>query len=148
MIVRQPTTRVASLKDPRASSSTDQVAVPHVPVPSLTCAAVAVPPTSLSSPAPLVSQRTAQGPTKVPAPATVANDKVRLLPRNILPPVSTLAPDEDLLTISVLCRTLPTFRSQERPRFIHSNFGRPEMDLTKQLRPTARAPHFGRFFHR
>ena len=33
------------------------------------------------------------------------------------------------------------------PLFIQSIFGRPGMDLTKQLRPTARAPHFGRFFH-
>ena len=89
MSVRQPTTRVASLKDACASSSTDQVAVLHVPVPSRTCAAVAVPPTTLSSPAPPLSQRTAQGPIRVPAPATVANDKVRLLARNILPPVST-----------------------------------------------------------
>ena len=89
MSVRQPTTRVASLKDPRASSSTDQVAVPHVPVPSRTCAAVAGPPTTLSSPALPLSQRTAQGPARVPVPATVANDQVRLLARNILPPVST-----------------------------------------------------------
>ena len=89
MSVRQPTTRVASLKDPCASSLTDEVAVLHVPVPSRTCAAVAVPPTTLSSPAPPVSQRTAQGPIRVSAPATVANDKVRLLARNILPPVST-----------------------------------------------------------
>ena len=84
--VRQPTTRVASLKDPCASSSTDQVAVPHVPVLSRTCAAADVPPTTLSSPAPPVSHRTAQGPTGVPAPATVVNDKVRLLARNILLP--------------------------------------------------------------
>ena len=60
--VRPQTTHVASLKDPCASSSTDQVAVLHVPVPSRTCAAVAVPPTTLSSPAPPLSQRTAQGP--------------------------------------------------------------------------------------
>ena len=66
-----------------------QVAVPHVPVPYRTCAAVAVPPTTLSSPTPPVFQRTAQGPTRVPAPATVANDKVLLLARNILPPVPT-----------------------------------------------------------
>ena len=65
------------------------MAVLHVSVPSRTCAAVAVPPTTLSSPAPPLSQRTAQGPIRVPAPATVANDKVRLLARNILPPVST-----------------------------------------------------------
>ena len=61
----------------------------HAPVPFRTCAAVAVPPTTLFSPAPPVSQRTAQGPTGVPAPATVANDKVPLLSRNILPLVST-----------------------------------------------------------
>ena len=69
---------------------TDQVVVPHVPVPFRTCAAVAVPPTTLSSPAPPISQRPAQGPTGVPAPATmaIANDKVRLLSRNILPLVS------------------------------------------------------------
>ena len=65
------------------------MAVLHVPVRSRTCAAVAVPPTTLSSPAPPVSQRTAQGPIRVSAPATVANDKVWLLARNILPPVST-----------------------------------------------------------
>ena len=86
VIFRQPTTRVSSLKDPCTSSSTDQVAVSHVPVPSRTCAAADVPPTTLSSPAPPVSQRTAQSPTGVPAPATVANDNVRLLARNILPP--------------------------------------------------------------
>ena len=68
---------------------TDQVVVPHVLVPFRTCAAVAVPPTTLSSPAPPISQRPAQGPTGVPAPATMANDKVRLLSRNILPLVST-----------------------------------------------------------
>ena len=68
---------------------TDQVVVPHVPVPFRTCAAVAVPPPTLSSPAPPISQRPAQGPTGVPAPATMANDKVRLLSRNILPLVST-----------------------------------------------------------
>lgn len=89
MSVRQLTTRVASLKDPCASSSTDEVAALHVPVPSRTCAAVAVPPTTLSSPALPVSQRTAQGAIRVSAPATVANDKVRILARNILPPVST-----------------------------------------------------------
>ena len=71
---------------PKGSSSTDQVAVPLVPVPSRTCAPVDVPPTTLSSPAPQVSQSTAQGPTGVPAPANEANDKVRLLARNILPP--------------------------------------------------------------
>ena len=72
---RQPTTYVANLKDPCASSSTDKVAVPHVPVPSRNCAAVDVPPTTLSSPVPPVSQRTAQGPTGVPAPAIMANGK-------------------------------------------------------------------------
>ena len=90
MSVFQPTTRVASLKDPCASSSTDEVALLHVPVSSRTCAAVAVPPTTLSSPVPPVSQRTAQGPIRVSAPAIVVNDKLRLLARNILPPVSTL----------------------------------------------------------
>ena len=87
--VCQPTTLVASLKDPCVLSSTDQVAVLSVPVPSHTCAAIAVPPTTLSSPAPPVSQRTAQGPIRVSASATMANDKVPLLARNILPPVST-----------------------------------------------------------
>ena len=75
--VCQPTTLVASLKDPCVLSSTDQVAVLSVPVPSHTCAAIAVPPTTLSSPAPPVSQRTAQGPIRVSASATMANDKVR-----------------------------------------------------------------------
>ena len=65
------------------------MAVLSVPVPSHTCAAIAVPPTTLSSPAPPVSQRTAQGPIQVPASATMPNDKVPLLARNILPPVST-----------------------------------------------------------
>ena len=100
--VHQPTTRVASLKDSCASSTTDQVAVPHVPVASRTCAAVDVPPTTLSSPAPPVSQSTAQGPTRVPAPATMANDKVRLLARNILPSVS--AP----INVTILERNFPT----------------------------------------
>ena len=75
--VCQPTTLVASLKDPCVLSSTDQVAVLSVPVPSHTCAAIAVPPTTLSSPAPPVSQRTAQGLIRVSASATMANDKVR-----------------------------------------------------------------------
>ena len=65
------------------------MAVLSVPVPSHTCAAIAVPLTTLSSPALPVSQRTAQGPIRVPASATMANDKVPLLARNILPPVST-----------------------------------------------------------
>ena len=64
------------------------MAVLHVPVPSRTCAAADVPPSTLSPPAQPVSQRTAQGLAGVPAPATKANDKVRLLARNILPPVS------------------------------------------------------------
>lgn len=78
--------------DPCASSLTDQVAVQHVPVPSRTCAAFAVPLTTPSSPVPPVSQRTAQDPTRVPAPATVANDEVRLLARSILPPPPASAP--------------------------------------------------------
>ena len=52
-----------------------------------------------------------------------------------------LAPDGDLLAISVLCRSLPTFRSQERPFLFNQ-----EWILQIKLRPTARAPYFGRFF--
>ena len=38
----------------------------------------------------------------------------------------------DLLAISVLCRSLPTFRSQERFLFIQSIFGHPGMDYGLQ----------------
>ena len=40
------------------------------------------------------------------------------------------------------------FGLRSTPLFIQSIFGHPGMDLTKQLRPTACAPHFERFFHR
>ena len=40
------------------------------------------------------------------------------------------------------------FGLRSTPLFIQSIFGRPGMDLTKQLQPTACAPHFGQFFHR
>ena len=40
------------------------------------------------------------------------------------------------------------FGLRSTPLFLQSIFGRPGMDLTKQLRPTARASHFGQFFHR
>ena len=46
-----------------------------------------------------------------------------------LPPYSNsprwLAPDGDLLTISILYRSLPTFRSQEHPPFYSINFRTP-----------------------